>query len=193
MYVGTTQIDTPRGAQYHGDGIERTTSMARSAFSRYNQWIRWVALPFCLVFGLLSMSAGSARAQTAPSGKAGGPVVVAKLDGPILPPTKDYYERALRRAEGEDATCLLVEMDTPGGLLSSMREITQLNLSARVPVVVFITPPGARAGSAGAVIALSANLIAMSPGTNIGAAHPVAGGGNIEGDMRDKVTNDAAD
>src|SRR5436853_5651374 len=81
-----------------------------------------------------------------------GPVVVVTIDGPIMPPTREYYERSLRHAEREGATCLLVEMDTPGGMVTTMRQIASLNLGARVPVVIYIAPPGARAGSAGAVI-----------------------------------------
>jgi membrane-bound serine protease (ClpP class) len=122
----------------------------------------------------------------------GGTVVIAKVDGPILPPTKSYLERVLREAEAQNAVCLIVEMNTPGGMLESTREICQLNLVAKVPVIVYVSPPGARAASAGAIIGLSAHILAMAPGTNIGAAHPVSSGGNIEGDMRDKVTNDTA-
>src|SRR5207245_383000 len=93
----------------------------------------------------------------------------------------------------EGAVCFLVEMDTPGGHGGAMREICALFLNAKIPVVVYVAPSGARAASAGAVIGLSANILAMAPGTNIGAAHPVMGsGGDIPGDMRDKVTNDSA-
>jgi membrane-bound serine protease (ClpP class) len=136
---------------------------------------------------LLLAGSGGARAQT------GNTVVVATVDGPIMPPTTDYLERSLRRAEREGAACLLIEMNTPGGTLGATREIAALFLGAKVPVVIFVTPSGARAGSAGAILSLAANVLAMSPGTNIGAAHPVnSAGQNIESDMRDKVVNDTA-
>ncbi len=123
----------------------------------------------------------------------GNTVVVATVDGAIMPPTTDYLERSLRRAEREGAACLLIEMNTPGGTLGATRDIAALFLGAKVPVVIYVTPSGARAGSAGAILSLAANILAMSPGTNIGAAHPVdSAGQNIESDMRDKVVNDTA-
>src|SRR2546423_2176454 len=92
-----------------------------------------------------------------------------------------------------DAACLLVPMNTPGGRGDSMREISQLFLASRVPVVVYVSPPGAQAASAGAIIGLAAHVLAMAPGTNIGAAHPVDGtGNNIPTDMREKIVNDMA-
>jgi len=117
--------------------------------------------------------------------------IVMKMDGPIMPPTKDCFERALQRAVRERATLLLVEMNTPGGHGGAMREIGQLILNSRVPVVVYVTPSGARAASAGAIIGLTAHVLAMAPSTNIGAAHPVmATGQDIPGAMREKVVND---
>src|SRR5437660_3523820 len=84
-------------------------------------------------------------------------------------------------------------MNTPGGRGDSMREIAQLFLGSRVPVIVYVSPPGGQAASAGAIIGLAAHLLAMAPGTNIGAAHPVAlGGSNITSDMREKIVNDMA-
>lgn len=125
--------------------------------------------------------------------RAGHRVVLATLDDAIMPPTVTYLERALKRAEREQAECLLIEMNTPGGTLEAMRTISGKFLLAKVPIVIYITPSGARAGSAGAVLCLAANIVAMAPATNIGAAHPVDGSGaDIAKDMRDKVTNDAA-
>lgn len=113
------------------------------------------------------------------------------MDGPIMPPTKDCFARALERAVRERSTMLLVEMNTPGGHGEAMRQIGQLILNARVPVVVYVTPSGARAASAGAVIGLTAHVLAMAPSTNIGAAHPVlATGQDIPKTMQDKVVND---
>lgn len=123
-----------------------------------------------------------------------GEVYVATLaNQPIMPPTKDYLIGALHRAETNGAQCLIVQMDTPGGDGESMRDIAQAFLLSHIPVIVYVTPEGARAASAGAIIALSANIIAMTPGTNIGASHPVLeGGGNLPSDIRKKVTNDMA-
>ncbi len=117
--------------------------------------------------------------------------VLMRMDGPIMPPTKDCFRRALDRAVRDRAELLLIEMNTPGGHGETMRDIAQDILNARVPVVVYVTPSGARAASAGAVIGLTAHVLAMAPSTNIGAAHPVMGtGGDIPKDMRDKVVND---
>lgn len=117
--------------------------------------------------------------------------VLMHMDGPIMPPTRDCFQRALDVAVRERAELLLIEMNTPGGHGEAMRQIAQEILNARVPVVVYVTPSGARAASAGAVIGITAHVLAMAPSTNIGAAHPVLGtGGDIPGDMRDKVVND---
>lgn len=121
----------------------------------------------------------------------GGTYVVMSMEGPIMPPTRDCFERALSRAVRQRSVLLLVEMNTPGGHGEAMRQIAQLILNAQVPVVVYVTPSGARAASAGAVIGLTAHVLAMAPSTNIGAAHPVlATGQDIPGAMKDKVIND---
>jgi membrane-bound serine protease (ClpP class) len=99
----------------------------------------------------------------------------------------------LDRAEGEDAALLVVELDTPGGLDSSMRRMVQEILASKVPVAVYVSPQGARAASAGVLVTLSADVAAMAPGTNIGAAHPVSvGGAPMDNTMSRKVENDAA-
>jgi membrane-bound serine protease (ClpP class) len=122
-------------------------------------------------------------------------VVVGDIDGPIGPATTAYVERILADASGQGASCVVIRMDTPGGLSAAMRDIIQAILASPVPVVVYVHPGGAHAASAGAVIALAAHVSAMSPGTNIGAAHPVSIGGGAadsSGVMDEKVTNDAA-
>jgi membrane-bound serine protease (ClpP class) len=111
------------------------------------------------------------------------------VDGPITPVVSAHLGDAVDRAEDGYYRALVVELDTPGGLDSSMRAIIQDVLDGDVPVVVYLSPQGARAGSAGALIALSVHVAAMAPGTAIGASTPV----NLEGgEVSDKVVNDAA-
>lgn len=115
------------------------------------------------------------------------------IDGTINPGSSDYLKTSIARAEANKATALIVELNTPGGLLSSTREIIQTMAKSKVPVVMYVTPGGASATSAGAIISIASHFAVMAPGTNIGAAHPVAGAGkDIEGDMGKKVTNDTA-
>jgi membrane-bound serine protease (ClpP class) len=129
-----------------------------------------------------------------PAPAAEAPVVyLAVVDDAITPVTQAYIEEAIAAAELARVAALVVQLDTPGGLVSSMREIVKDILASKVPVVVYVSPPGARAGSAGAFITIAAHVAAMAPGTNIGAASPVAaGGGEIDETMQKKITNDAA-
>ena len=109
----------------------------------------------------------------------------------ISPGTAEFIKSGIKTAEENDAACVIIELDTPGGLAESMRIIVQNILGSRVPVVVFVAPSGARAASAGVMITMAADIAAMAPGTNIGAAHPVgAGGKEIDGTMSEKVVND---
>jgi len=118
------------------------------------------------------------------------------IDGAIGPVAHKMIREALTRAESEGAEALVIELDTPGGLLSSTRLICKDMLAAHLPVAVYVSPSGARAGSAGVFLTLAAHIAAMAPGTNIGAAHPVGiggfGGSDTSRVMTDKVTNDAA-
>ncbi|HID10949.1 MAG TPA: nodulation protein NfeD [Candidatus Latescibacteria bacterium] len=121
-----------------------------------------------------------------------GPVYKLTLEGAISPASARFMIEALERAKGEGAECLVIELDTPGGLMESMRSVVKAFLNAEVPVVVFVYPKGGRAGSAGVFITLAAHIAAMAPGTNIGAAHPVMlGGEKVSEEMSDKVVNDA--
>jgi membrane-bound serine protease (ClpP class) len=117
------------------------------------------------------------------------------IDGAIGPVSAQYIDEGIVRAQETDAECLVIEMDTPGGLMKSMRMICKDILAAQVPVVVYVSPPGSRAGSAGVFITLVAHIAAMAPSTNIGAAHPVGLGGEGTSDtsrvMEQKITNDA--
>jgi membrane-bound serine protease (ClpP class) len=118
------------------------------------------------------------------------------VDGAIGPVANKVIHEALVRAENERAQALIVELDTPGGLLSTTRTISKEFLSSPVPVVMYVSPSGARAGSAGVFLTLAAHIAVMAHGTNIGAAHPVGiggiGGGDTSKVMAEKVTNDAA-
>jgi membrane-bound serine protease (ClpP class) len=118
---------------------------------------------------------------------------VIEIDGPINPVVAEYFIKSIDEAETDGAECLIVQMDTPGGLDLSMRAIIKKIFASKVPIVVYVSPSGARAASAGAIITLAANIAAMAPSTNIGAAHPVSiGAGDMGKDMAEKVVNDAA-
>ncbi|SMO59749.1 NfeD family protein [Solitalea koreensis] len=114
------------------------------------------------------------------------------VDGTINPSSAAYIHRGIEQAKIEKAECLLIHLNTPGGLLASTRKIVSDILESPVPVVVYVSPGGAHAGSAGVFITLAANVAAMAPGTNIGAAHPVDMQGQRDTIMNDKATNDAA-
>jgi len=118
-------------------------------------------------------------------------VYIIQVADAISPGTADFIKSGIKTAEENGAACLIIELDTPGGLAESMRLIVQNILGSRVPVVVFVYPGGARAASAGVMITMAADVAAMAPGTNIGAAHPVgAGGQEIDKTMSEKVIND---
>ena len=120
------------------------------------------------------------------------PVSVIAVDGAISPITVRLLDGAIERARLDGSQALVVELDTPGGLERSMRSMVQSILNSRVPVIVYVAPTGARAASAGVFITMAAHVAAMAPATNIGAAHPVAVGGQMDKEMVKKVENDAA-
>jgi membrane-bound serine protease (ClpP class) len=118
-------------------------------------------------------------------------VYIIQVADAISPGTAEFINSGIKTAEENEAACIIIELDTPGGLAESMRIIVQNILASRVPVVVFVYPGGARAASAGVMITMAADVAAMAPGTNIGAAHPVgAGGKEIDKTMSEKVIND---
>jgi len=118
-------------------------------------------------------------------------VYIIQVADAISPGTAEFIKSGIKTAEENEAACIIIELDTPGGLAESMRIIVQNILASRVPVVVFVYPGGARAASAGVMITMAADVAAMAPGTNIGAAHPVgAGGKEIDETMSEKVIND---
>lgn len=114
------------------------------------------------------------------------------VDDAITPFMADYIKSALTAAAQEKVQALLINLDTPGGLYDATREIVQAMLASPIPIIVYVSPAGARAGSAGVFIAMAAHILAMAPSTNIGAAHPVdISGEDVKGDMKQKITNDA--
>src|SRR4030042_5478239 len=144
--------------------------------------IAWFVLPLVAVLG------GSLMAAASPT-----TVEILTVDGTIVPVIADYIDRGISQAEKNDATVCIIELDTPGGLLDSTDKIVKRIMNARVPIVVYVSPKGAWAASAGTFITLSAHIAAMTPGTTIGAAHPVsAGGEEIPEDQMKKITEFSA-
>jgi membrane-bound serine protease (ClpP class) len=136
----------------------------------------------CTVLALLLSSLASAST-----------IVKVRIDDTIQPITAEYIDRAIEHARQTNAEAVLIELSTPGGLLDSTRAIIEKILASPVPVIVYVAPTGARAASAGFFILESADVAAMAPGTNSGAAHPVElGGGKMDDTMKQKVENDSA-
>jgi membrane-bound serine protease (ClpP class) len=119
-------------------------------------------------------------------------IPVVELDGVVHAVTAAHVTQAIERADASGAPLLILRLDTPGGLDTAMRQIIDKMLNCRTPIAVFVGPSGARAASAGFLITIVADVAAMAPGTNIGAAHPVSGMGQMDEVMSKKVTSDAA-
>jgi len=145
-------------------------------------------------FGGLAMLVATlvlAAAACGPGGEPGA-VHILTTDGEVNPVMERYIDRGIDNAEDNQASAVVIRLDTPGGLVTSMEDIVQRILAADVPVIVYVWPPGGKAASAGTFITMASHVAAMAPSTRIGAAHPVgAGGEDIEGNLGDKVTNDA--
>ncbi|HEY7168289.1 MAG TPA: nodulation protein NfeD [Candidatus Binatia bacterium] len=140
-----------------------------------------------LLFSLIAVGF-PAFAQSKDSGAAH--VDWINVDATINPAVDDFIRQSIARAKANGARALIIQLDTPGGLLSSTRTIVKEILGAPVPVMVYVAPSGAGAGSAGVFITMAAHIAAMAPGTNIGAAHPVASGGQeVKGVMGEKIEN----
>lgn len=137
--------------------------------------------------GLVVLGAGPAFAQNQT-----GAVHILHVEGVINPPVSNYVERALDEAIAQQASLVVIMMDTPGGLDTSMREIMQHILASPAPVAVYVAPSGARAASAGLFILVSSHIAAMAPGTNTGSAHPVGLGGEADDVATSKAVEDAA-
>jgi len=138
-----------------------------------------------------------AMAVLCSAGAAHAYVNVITIDGSINPASSDFLQHAIKQTEDEGAQALLIELDTPGGLLSSTKDIIQAILNAEVPVIVFVSPKGAWAASAGTFITMAAHVAAMAPGTSIGAASPISatgsGGGRDENNERQDVSAEKAE
>jgi membrane-bound serine protease (ClpP class) len=136
----------------------------------------------CVLLALLGSTVASASS-----------VVKVRIDDTIQPITAEYIDRAIEHARQTNADAVLIELSTPGGLLESTRTIIEKILASPVPVIIYVAPTGARAASAGFFILESADVAAMAPGTNTGAAHPVElGGGKMDDTMKTKIENDSA-
>jgi membrane-bound serine protease (ClpP class) len=139
---------------------------------------------------LLAISIGSSVQSQSPH------IHVLTIKGTINPVLVNYVERGIEEAEDSGAEALIIQMDTPGGLDTAMRDIVQLIVNARIPVVIYVAPSGARAASAGVFITIAGHVAVMAPNTAIGAAHPVAIGSDGEAQMseamEEKIINDAA-
>ncbi len=148
-----------------------------------------------LVLSFVQLCVSFAAAKSPPeSDPSGHPRVIAiRIDGTINPASADYLRSALAQAEEQQAKLLLIRLNTPGGLIPSMKDMVADILESKVPVVVYVSPSGGGAMSAGVFLTLAAHVAVMAPGTNIGAAHPVGiDGQDVTGDMRAKLENDAA-
>lgn len=159
-------------------GVAPTTSHT-TVRRLLRRWVRALA-----VLGGLLVLGGGASAQVN-----GARVLATTVDGPITPVIADHIAAGIGQAEREGHVAYVIRLDTPGGLDTSMRAIVQDILASKVPVVVYVSPQGARGASAGAIITFAAHVAAMAPGTAIGAATPVGGQGGE--DLDDKIINDA--
>ncbi len=139
-------------------------------------FLLFILLPILLAFPKLSVA----------------DIIVIKVDGVVNPVMAEFISKSIDDAVREKADALVIELDTPGGLDTSMRDIVKKIIGSEVPVIVYVSPSGARAASAGVFITLSAHIASMTKGTNIGAAHPVGIGEKMDKTMLEKAENDAA-
>src|SRR5258707_430734 len=119
-------------------------------------------------------------------------VIAVNVDGMVHPVTVEIVGGAIAKARAENASLLLIRLNTPGGLMDAMRATIALMIASPVPVVTYVAPSGGRAASAGFFLLEAGDVAAMSPGTNTGAAHPVLLGGEMDAVMKEKVEDDAA-
>lgn len=160
------------------------------------RFLRFLLLLVITLSSINSLSADTPKEKKAPSLPAQASpskrVYLITVDAAITPVVAEYINKSIDRASKADAEAVIIQLDTPGGLVDSMREIVKKMMSADVPVVVYVGPSGARAASAGVFITIAANIAAMAPTTHIGAAHPVTMEGKMDKTMEAKVVNDLA-
>jgi membrane-bound serine protease (ClpP class) len=128
-----------------------------------------VLLIFPILFLFAFIAAGPSQEKE--------PVYTIEVDGIINPATSKFIVDSIDQAIQQGAQCLIIQLDTPGGLMDSMRMIVKKELASTIPIIVYVAPSGARAASAGVFVTMAANIAVMAPGTHIGAAHPVTLGG----------------
>ena len=141
--------------------------------------------------GFILLLANLLAAAAFPTFASAKDIIYLKAEGVVNPVMSGYIGDALEEAKTIGAEAIIIELDTPGGLDLSMRDIVKATLASEVPVVVYVAPAGSRAASAGVFVTYAANVAAMAPGTNIGSAHPVSMGGQMDETMTKKVENDA--
>lgn len=162
---------------------------------------KWSILKKTLIYSsilfislIIAVTTLSAPGQTAPGHAQ--PVVVARYDGAVVPIAAKYCERVIQQAESMSAAACVIELNTPGGLYSTTQELVTTIVNAQVPIIVYVSPAGGWAGSAGTFITISSHIAAMAPGSRIGAAHPVSIGQGQDQQQQDipseKITEDAA-
>ena len=157
--------------------------MARTSRNFY----LYISVFLFLLSAVVSYGISAAEGEVSPQA---GKIVEIEINGSINPATVDYIKTALLEARAQDAKALLILMDTPGGLLNSTKDIVKMLLNSEIPVIVYVYPKGATATSAGVFITLSAHVAAMSPGTSIGAAHPVMLGRGQKGPGKSEEKDD---
>ncbi len=146
-----------------------------------------------LIFGIVLFVSGFFIKQIrADNTQSESRVIIINVDGSINPSSAEYISSSIKKAKEKNAECLIIKLNTPGGLLKSTRIIVTDILNSPVPVIVYVSPSGSQAASAGVFVTLAAHIAVMAPGTNIGAAHPVALQGQQDSIMNEKATNDAA-
>jgi len=150
------------------------------------KWKHKAIWTICLVAWIIICTRGFSEIRAA----AKGFIYVLTVNGPITPVIAEFVVENVEKAAQDKANCLIIQLDTPGGLDLSMRSIVKSILNSETPVIVYVSPSGARAASAGVMITLAADIAAMTPGTNIGAAHPVTMGQEMDKEMMRKVEND---
>ncbi len=152
---------------------------------------RLAVFSFMFVCGLLLLSYGSPTLFGAEKPDSRPVVYLLDVDGTINPALADYIIKGIEKAKENNAACVIIRLDTPGGVVTTTKTIIKDMMNAKLPIVVYVAPGGSSATSAGALITMGADVAAMAPGTNIGAAHPVSGGGQqVDAVMSEKVVND---